>query len=132
MGGGEIDAGEKDWDKCVTGYPTFVKSINQKDVDRQVDMNTTGLQGPAKWRQDLTSILENLVEGRETTADLDKMNDYLFTMYFKKKSENDDFSQRDFHDRMAKELRKRQFDIIVRSKSKSPQRKIVEKQIIEP
>ena len=92
------------------------------------------MHGPAHWRSELTEVLENLVEGRESQADLDKMNNALFTIYYRKKPKDEyEAIDQDFHLRMAKEIRRRQYDVGVRekSRSKSPKRRPAG-QIYEP
>lgn len=121
--GEKLDEDEEDYDRATIGYPTFMKSMAAEELDRvnvAPNMTYSVMAGPALWRREYTQILENLIEGKETQADLDKMNNMLFTIYYKKLPKNEfDAIGHDFHKRMAKEIRRRQYDIQIREKSRS-------------
>lgn len=137
--GEKLDDDEEDYNRATGGYPSFMKAMDADELERVAiapNMNTTYsvMAGPAMWRKEYTQILENLIEGRESQADLDKMNNILFTIYYKKQPKDEyDAIGHDFHKRMAKEIRRRQYDIQIRekSRSRSPKRR-PQGVIIEP
>jgi len=120
--GYQIDENEENYEEAIKGYPSFMKSMSPEEFDKVADhnMSYSVMHGPAQWRETFEVALENLVEGRETQADLDKMNNILMSIYYKKKPKDAyEAMDHDNHMRMAKEIRRRQYDVQVREKSLS-------------
>jgi hypothetical protein len=132
-----IDYDETTFAKSQLGYPSFMQAMGADEFERLAqfpNMTYSVMHGPANWRPELTSVLESMVEGRETQADLDKINNALFTIYYKKRPKDEyEKIDQDFHLKMAKEIRRRQYDVGVRekSRSRSPKRR-PQGQITEP
>jgi hypothetical protein len=103
--------------------------LTQAQLEKMEDQSASYsiCHGPAEWRQEVQNILENLVHGQESEADLDRIDNYLLSLYINKNPNSHtmnrtEYEKMDFHQRMAKEIRRRQYDLSIRSRSRSKSR----------
>ena len=118
--GNPVDPEDVDFDQSMVGYPSFMKRPIDSSVENMKDCNQSYsiCHGPSPWRAEFTNILENLVSGEETDADLAKMDDMLMRLYVGKKPVNKtEEQQMDFHQRKTKEIRRLQYAESVREKN---------------
>ena len=137
--GEDVDPNEEYFEDAQKGYPSFMRGVTADELDKLKSGNNlsyTVMHGPAEWREELHTILENLIDHRETKADLEKIDNWLMTLYVKKNDRNDDDPGNDHQMRHCKEIRRRQYGNYAKERSqskglemKSPER---QKKIVQP
>jgi hypothetical protein len=131
--GMSLDPNNKQFQKSQQGYPSFMQPWSGANHTQTTftyvppgrDYTVAG--GPSEFRLFLNEILEKLVAGRETPEDLQHLDSFLLNIYTKKTSvtsvrNETEHEQMDFHQRMTKEIRRKQYAVGVRSGSRSPDR----------
>jgi len=129
-----VDPSEEDFKKAEKGYPSFMKPWYGKSGTPKLHWKyiETGTSfhvgdGPAQHREWLSKILEKLVAGSETEDDLKGLDSFLLHIYTKKNPETNvvnklEHDKMDFHQRMTREIRRKQYHIGIREGSRSPDR----------
>lgn len=128
-----LDPKGKDFKKAEQGYPTFMKpwygksgpKLHWKYIETGTSFHVA--DGPSDHRMYLSEVLKKLVAGSETASDLKQLDSFLLHIYKEKNPEisvanENEQSQMDFHQRMTKEIRRKQYAIGVREGSRSPER----------
>jgi len=134
----KMDPSDRDFEQAEKGYPSFVKpwansnqsqshepSIGWKHLKAGTHFKVK--DGPSDHRVYLENVLEKLVQGKETEEDLKELDSFLLHLYTKKNPVVDvcnetEHDQMDFHQRMTKEIRRKQYAVGVREGSRSPER----------
>lgn len=128
----KLDPESQDFENSTKGYPSFMKTwLGTSEFSFKYVSSGTEYKcgrGPSQFRVFLANLLEKLVAGTENDEDLMELDSFLVHLYIEKNPKQNvinetEHNQMDYHQRMSKEIRRKQYAAGVKAGPQSPDRK---------